>query len=203
MKVAVYITYNDFETIGLSIPSIYDKVDRIIAVDGRFKDFNWEGEISTDGTLEYLKILPKVEVIIAPNLTEPDKRSVYFDPLKEGDLVLNLDGDEVLEGDIPELDTDIGAIRIGEYGDDREKLRYNRFFIYRKGLHYWGKHYLIRDNQDRRFCNLKSAGAGYSSKIIKDFRLVNNAFLRTEARKKAKGTYYGLLVNRETKIADE
>jgi hypothetical protein len=123
--------------------------------------------------------------------------------LKEGDLVLNIDADEVFAGEIPDLDTDIGAINIGEYGDPRDKIRYNRFFRYRDGLYYSGKHYLIRDSANRLFCNLKEAGEGYTSKRINDFKLVNNAFFRNEDRKKAKGRYYSGLIAREKKIGDK
>ena len=108
------ITYNDMPLIEKAIKSVYDKVDKIIAVDGRYKDFtDWTGQwYSTDGTIEFLAGLPKVELRFAANLYESDKRNEYLKGLEDGQTVMVLDADEIVEGDIPELKADIGLVSL-------------------------------------------------------------------------------------------
>ena len=129
--IAAYITYNDFSTIQESVKSIESKVDRIIAVDGKFKDFEGEHEISTDGTLTYLYGNDKIETHILTGVDEVAKRNYFLNFVKDGDLCLIIDADEILVGEIPDLDTDIGQIDIFEYNDRRRHRRFNRFFRFR------------------------------------------------------------------------
>jgi len=120
MLVATIVTYNDMPLVKDCIESIYDKVNRIIAIDGKYIDFPGDSNISTDGTLEYLSGLNKVETVIVTNLDEVAKRNLYLGFLDEGDICFNIDTDEVLIGNIPKLDTDIGIIMIGEQGDRKD-----------------------------------------------------------------------------------
>jgi len=146
MLIATIITYNDTETIKDCIESIQDKVDKIIVVDGKFKDFPGSSKLSdgfTDGYLFDLQCRSKIELIRAPNYFEVEKRNIYLSYLKDGDICLNLDADEILVGDIPHLEADTGIIQVGEQGDRRRHRRTNRFFKYREGLHYWGTHKMI------------------------------------------------------------
>ena len=132
------ICYNDMPLIEKAIKSVYDKVDKIIAVDGRYKDFtDWTGQwYSTDGTIEFLANLPKVELRFAANLYESDKRNEYLKGLEDGQTVLVLDTDEIVEGDIPELKSDIGLVRFSELNDRREMRLATRLFKYRNGMKY-------------------------------------------------------------------
>ena len=201
MIVACYITFNDIETIQTSIESIYNQVDRIVVVDGRFTDFDWPADHSTDGTIEYLQTLAKVELSLAQPTTEPQKRSQYLTPLHDGDTVLNLDGDEELVGQLLPLETDVCGIRIFDRNDHNGKLRYCRHFIYREGMHYDKKHYLLKDAQGKLVASLKRVGE-YTSVINKQIYLINNSYARSAARNKAKTKYYRTLIYQECKISD-
>ena len=200
MLVATIVTYNDWPLIKDCIESIYNKVDRIIAIDGKYMDFPGISNISTDGTLEYLSGLSKIETVIATNLDEVAKRNLYLSFLNEGDTLLNIDTDEVLTGNIPKLESDIGIIMIGEQGDRKRHLRSIRFFKYRQGLHYWGKHTLILDKEDNLFGYEKRVGKNYTSEKIISFELLHNNHLRTRDRVLDKGKYYKILMAREAKI---
>ena len=200
MLVATLITYNDMPLIRDCIESIYDKVDRIIAVDGKYMDFPGISNVSIDGTIQYLSELGKVELMIATNLDEVAKRNLYLGFLDEGDICLNIDTDEVLVGSIPELKTDIGIIMIGEQGDRRRHRRSIRFFKYRHGLHYWGKHTLVLDKDDNLFAHLDKYGKNYTAEKIESFELLHNNHLRTRNRVIDKGKYYKILMAREAKV---
>ena len=199
MLVACIITYNDMPLVKDCIESIQDKVDRIIVIDGKYRDFPGEENYSTDGTLEYLNSLD-VEILFSYGLDEVEKRNCYLNELKDGDICLNIDADEVLIGDIPELTADIGIIQIGEWGDRRRHRRSNRFFRYREGLHYWGTHKMILDSKGRLFANLDRVGKDYTSQKITEFEFLHNNHLRDHDRKKAKKKYYEILVKREARV---
>ncbi len=182
------------------IESIQNKVDRIIAVDGRYKDFPSDSNYSRDGTIQYLKNFGRTEIIMASGYDEVEKRNKYLELLNDGDICLNIDSDEVLVGDIPELTADIGIIQIGEWGDRRRHRRSNRFFRYREGLHYWGTHKMILDGKGKLFANLDRVGKDYTSQKITEFEFLHNNHLRDHKRKQAKKKYYEILVKREAKI---
>ncbi len=198
-KVATYITYNDIETIQESIESVESKVDRIVVIDGKFRDFPGESWDSNDGTLEYLSGL-NIDLISSLNADEVGKRNSYLDQLSDGDICLNLDADEVLVGDIPELDTDIGLIDIFEYNDRRRHRRYNRFFRFRDGVHFHGKHYLMLDKDGDVFTTLENEPKKYTCKKIEGFHLLHKGKLRSPQRELNKKKYYKILQQREAKI---
>jgi len=199
MLIATIITYNDIETIKGCVESIRNKVSRIIAVDGRFIDFPGKENISTDGTLEYLDSLG-IEILFTYGIDEVDKRNNYLDELASGDICLNIDSDEVLIGNIPELTADIGIMQIGEQGDRRRHRRTCRFFKFRKGLHYWGTHKMILDKDGRLFANLDKVGKGYTSQKITEFEFLHNNHKRSYSRKQDKKKYYQILMRKEAKI---
>jgi len=198
--IACVVTYNDMPLIQDCIQSIYDKVDRIIAVDGKYIDFPGEAKLSDDGTIQYLEGLEKVEIINTVDLDEVAKRNCYLDELIDGDICLNIDTDEVLVGSIPELKSDIGIIMIGEQGDRRRHRRSIRFFKYRQGLHYWGKHTLILDGNGNLFAHLDKYGKNYTAEKITSFEFLHNNHKRDYNRVIDKGKYYKILMTREAKI---
>jgi len=197
MLVATIITYNDWPLIKECVESVIGKVDKIICIDGRFADFPGDSNFSTDGTLKYLK--DKVSVTLIGGLDEVEKRNIYLDQLKDGDICLNLDTDEILVGEIPQLEADTGIIQIGEQGDRRRHRRTNRFFRYKDGLHYWGTHKMILD-KGKLFANLDRVGEGYTSQKVTEFELLHRNDLRSADRKKDKKKYYKILMVREAKI---
>jgi len=200
MIVGCIITYNDYPLIKSTIESIIGKVDKIIIIDGRFKDFPGTENISTDGTLEYLNSFGEIEILFTYGLNEVDKRNNYLNELNDGDICLNIDSDEVLVGNIPELTADIGIIQIGEVGDRRRHRRTIRFFKYRKGLHYWGKHKLILDKDNKLFASLDRAGYGYTTQKIAEFEFLHNNHRRPPQRKQDKKKYYQILMKREARV---
>ena len=75
MLIATIITYNDMPLIKDCIESVWDKVDKIVVVDGKFRDFPGTKKISTDGTIGYLSQIEKVEIMLTTDLTEIEKRN--------------------------------------------------------------------------------------------------------------------------------
>ena len=200
--VATIVTYNDYPLIEDCIESIIDKVDKIVVIDGKYKDFPGEYSCSWDDTIEYLARVQKDNKIVLRFVSDVDevtKRNIYFQYLKDGDLCLNIDADEVLVGDLPTLKADIGMVRIGEDGDRRRHRRTNRLFRYRTGLHYWGKHTLLLDKDNKVFAHLDKAGKDYT---VQDDRVefLHNNHKRSYDRKKDKKAYYKILMKREAKV---
>jgi len=198
MLIATIITYNDMPLIRDCIESIQNKVDKIVVIDGRFKDFPGSGWDSTDGTLEYLGSL-NIDLISSINADEIGKRNSYLDQLVDGDICLNIDADEVLITGLPKLKSDIGIIQIGEQGDRQRHRRSNRFFRFREGLHYRGTHKMLLDRDGRLFANLDRVGTCYTSDKTK-VEFLHNNHKRDYNRQKNKKAYYKILMKREAKI---
>ena len=203
MIIATIITYNDIETIENCIKSIKDKVDKIVVVDGKYRDFPGEYEYSTDGTIEYIAGFASDYNMVfrsVSRLNQVAKRNVYIGYLHDRDICLNIDADEMLIGNIPELDTDMGRIMVGEAGQPRRHLRTCRFFRFREGLHYWGKHTLILDKDEKVFADLQHVGKKYTVRKIMSFELLHRNDLRSAERKADKKIYYKIHMAREAKI---
>ena len=181
------------------IESVYNQVDRIIAVDGRYKDFPGRGWYSTDGTIEYLLSLDKVELIFAADMYEADKRNIYMELLKDGDTVLILDGDEYIKGKIKKLDRtiDIGLVKLGEPGTHYKRLA-TRFFKYKKGLAYNGIHFILEIG-GRWFNNRVHAINGFRNRNINTFKIVHLHRKRNRNRKEQKEKYRKSCRARESK----
>lgn len=182
--------YNDMPLIVKSIGSIYDQADRIICVDGRYRDFPSGYWYSTDGTIEFLSSLDKVELIFAANLFEADKRNVYMDMLRDGDTVLVLDGDEIVDGIIHKLDkdTDIGLVGLGYPNEVNPQRLATRFFRYRKGLAHNGIHFILECN-GKWFNNRRSALNGFKSSNINSFKIQHWTHRRNNERRQLKEKY--------------
>jgi len=199
MLIATIITYNDWPLIKDCIESVIDKVDKIVVIDGKFRDFPGSSDISTDGTLKYLSGFLSIELDFTYNVDEIAKRNSYLHELKDGDICLNIDADEVLITGLPKLTADIGIIQIGEQGDRQRHRRSNRFFRFRKGLHYWGTHKMILDKEGRLFANLDRVGTDYTSEKTK-VEFLHNNHKRDYNRQKNKKIYYQILMKREAKV---
>jgi glycosyltransferase involved in cell wall biosynthesis len=195
MIVGCVITYNDMPLIKDCIESIYDKVDRIVAIDGRYKDFPGDSWDSTDGTLEYLCSLDKADVISTLGYAEIDKRNRYLEELSDGDICLNLDADEVLIGNISKLDVEFGIIDLADGHSRHVQKRATRFFKYREGMRYKNVHYTLYC-QGRQLNSLKKVLQG-SFENIDSFHLKHNWYLRDQVRKYHKGLYYKKLIKNE------
>jgi len=198
MLVGCVITYNDMPLIRDCIESLYGQVDRIIAVDGRYSDFPGDGWDSTDGTLEYLCSIDKADVISTMNFTELDKRNRYLEELEDGDIVLNLDSDEVLVGKIPKLGADFGIIELVDNHCGKVQTRATRFFKYRKGLRYENVHFTLYYKGEQVNSLKKIVNPDFSFEIIKGCHIEHNWHKRSELRRHYKGIYYKKLVKAES-----
>ena len=178
------------------IESIYSQVDRIIVVDGSYIDFPGSGS-STDGTIEFLDSIEKVQLITTIGLSEIQKRNKYLEPLSDGDIVINLDSDEVLVGNIPTLDCDFGIIDLKDAHSKHIQRRATRFFKFRIGMHYENVHYTLYWNGKIINKLHQVINKDFTFEYIKDFYMIHNWHLRDELRKHNKSIYYKKLVKLE------
>lgn len=104
---ACYIVYNNEHTIIASLKSIVPYVEKIIMVDGAFKDYPHEIPFSTDYTKELAQKICKDKLLwIGCNgkawIGDPTKRNVYLRLIPNDKWFIALDGDEVIRGKIRE-----------------------------------------------------------------------------------------------------
>jgi hypothetical protein len=189
--------YNDMPLIKDCVESLYDKVDKIICVDGSYDDFPDGSGSSIDGTIEYLNNLDKIDLILANYATEVEKRNLYLTKCIDGDIVINLDADEVLVGNIPTLISDFGIIDFKDGHSKHIQKRATRFFKFRTGMRYENVHYTLYYN-GQIVNNLKEViSRNFTSEDIKDFYLIHNWHLRDDLRKHNKQIYYRKLNKKE------
>jgi hypothetical protein len=96
--VAFFSIYNEIDLLPRAVDSIIDYVDEIIFVDGRYKGFRGVTKASNDGTVEYIKTVPKGRYVLCDGLEEWEVRNLMFSETKIGDWVVAIDGDEVVSG---------------------------------------------------------------------------------------------------------
>lgn len=194
------VTFNDMPHIQRCVESVYDQVDRVLAIDGRFADFPDADDFSTDGTLAYLDSLDKATVHVAFGISEVDKRNLYLDG-EEGDWYLHLDTDEVWSG----LQIRIPNAHAGliENRRDSDGRYYDRLRLFRhvEGLHYEGLHYRLRDGQGQIFAELDTMGPGYTAERIKG-RIIHHNKQRGPIREQRKAEYYSILTKHEHEIRE-
>ena len=200
MIYGVMICYNDMPTIVKTIESMYPLVDEIIAVDGKYIDFDYPGDYSTDGTTEYLESVDKVRVIYAAGLQEVEKRNKYLIG-EVGDWYLHLDADEVWEGpcEIPLADMGISALHQLKSGHTNGKRI--RLFKHTDGLHYEHKHYWLKDRQGQTFALLEKPGNKYFAAEIEG-KIIHHDIDRPRGRVVPKRQYYRMLCKRENPIRE-
>lgn len=197
MVTALMITFNDMPLIKNAIESIYNKVEKIIVVDGKYKDFpDFTGQLySTDGTIEYLAEIDKVELRFGANLYESEKRNLYFKGIEDGTKVLVLDADEIVENEIDDFKSDIALVRFSELNDKREQRLATRLFKYREGMRYGGVHFIIEYN-GKLFNKRHKAEADFTQEKV-NTKIIHLSKLREETRKYYKTIYYKTLGVRE------
>ena len=97
MTVAAGIVFFDDEK-GLRrcLRSIQSYVDLIIAIDGKFKYFEDDHDLSIDNSRKVIESFPNANYYCYPNLTEIDKRNKYLEiaGINEMDFLLVIDSDE-------------------------------------------------------------------------------------------------------------
>ena len=110
---ACYIVYNEADKIAISLNSIVPFIDKVIIVDGAFKDFPHENPQSTDGTKEVAEKVcgnkliwvdcPNKDNKYIPWISEGAKRNEYLKYIPEGVWFYILDADTIWFGDIKSL----------------------------------------------------------------------------------------------------
>lgn len=200
------ITHDDFPLIQKCISSVIDHVDRIVAIDGIFKDFPHAQDApgySTDGTLAYLSGLDKeVSLSICPDLSEVDKRNLYLIG-EPGDWYLVLDSDEWVENpevldDLPDQDVLFCPV-LREGGSTHF---YPRLFRHFEDVHYEGLHYRLVDSESRLICDIREAGEGYRSERF-GLTIRHDREKRSPERTRAKHRYYQVLTAKEHEIKEQ
>ena len=83
------------DTVKRAIDSLKDNVRYIFAVDGKFEFFKSDKLLSSDAVRNYLKSIPNVILIDAPNLKENEKRQIYLNlaRIEKTDFLLIYDAD--------------------------------------------------------------------------------------------------------------
>jgi glycosyltransferase involved in cell wall biosynthesis len=184
--VACLNIWQDLPDLKATIDTWYPYVDHVIAVDGAYKGVPINEPYSTDGTLEYLKKLDKVELVETEQFwsSQTEKRSVYFDKAEEGDLLFIVDADEFVIGaenlkDIPDLD--VGWIRyynpLYTRGQD-----FPRIFRAQEGLHYEGRHHWIYDDEENLVTTCQRGGVGFQHRLAPIAIDNNRGLKRTRMR---------------------
>lgn len=199
MIIGCVITYNDYPLIVDCINSLIEKVDKIIVIDGKYVDFPIINNdiYSTDGTYGYLDGINKVHLLSGGCATEVEKRNFYLDKCNDGDIVINLDADEILVGELPELKTDFGILELWDGHCDKKKYRATRFFRYREGMRYQNVHYTLYYN-GKQLNNLHEViDKDTSFEYIKGCHLLHNWHMRDHLRQHYKSIYYKKLVQNE------
>lgn len=103
------IFYNDLESLKRCIPSIYEYIHCILAIDGRHTTYKKYNLLSDDGSREYLKSFDKIKLIDYPDY-EVEKRNLAKQ-LCDTSTLLIIDSDEYVIGDWEEFYTDYLRIR--------------------------------------------------------------------------------------------
>jgi len=202
MRVGVGIVFfDDAKGLQRCLNSIASHVDLIIAIDGRFKDFEECYDISNDGSKEIVESFSNAKYYCFPNLSEVEKRNKYLEISHTNhiDFLIVLDSDEYAKIDDPifrnNLETimlqkeclDLGlaptpevyGIKMYDQQFERQDItveRYNERLLYKPGyLRYSSIHSNLVDVHN---CHRNFTTAKYTSEID-GIALFNDDNLRT------------------------
>lgn len=151
MIIACLNFFNEIKALKATVASYYPHVDKIVAVDGAYKGYQTEFPYSTDGSLEYLRSMPRVELVETKKFWRDQcvKRTEYFKPGKPGDVFFIVDADEVVIGAqnlklLPERDVGWVTIQSPLYS---RPYKQPRLFSFSPGLRYEGRHHWTYDDK--------------------------------------------------------
>lgn len=124
--------YNDCKSLERCLSSLHDKVDVMVAVDGRFKHFKDDntGFLSNDGSRELVESYDNAVLIDVPNSYEIQKRTAYLDYCRKvrPEFLLICDSDEYVYE--PETDWDLFNKKTDKICNTLPYVNYNIFGIY-------------------------------------------------------------------------
>lgn len=191
--------YQDEAFLGECLSALACVADRIVVVDGAYKDFPVYGDSasSTDRTLEIACQYSKV-VILPPRKVggflpwpgEIEKRNEYLACGSSGEYFLVVDADEIVEGAV---DRELLATHkdwgVDLYRAEEPKAHFpiHRLFAWRTGIRYRGTHHAVHI-WDRLIHPEKPP-----LPVFPGLRLRHVQHRRTPERVERKGTYYRAL----------
>jgi hypothetical protein len=119
------VFFDDEKGLQRCLSSIHSFVDLIIAIDGKFKYFEDDHDLSIDNSREVVESFPKTTYYCYPNLTEIDKRNKYLEiaGTKEIDFLLVIDSDEYAITDTNEFSNNLAKIKEYKTGTVDGKIK--------------------------------------------------------------------------------
>lgn len=206
--VACLNIWNDLDALKKTYETWYPYVDHVIAVDGAYGGSAITECASTDGTVEFLESLEKVEVVPAPDegfwKDQIQKRNEYFKRLKEGDLGFVVDADEfVREGEnlqgLPYFDVGWVPYKKGIYNKEQN---FPRLFNGARDFFYSDRHYWIQG--DRGFVTDGQRGGPWYDHMFVPVYIDNEQghSIRPEARLKADRKIRTVQAHKEAKAGE-
>jgi hypothetical protein len=107
------VFFDDEKGLHRCLGSTQSFVDLIIAIDGKFKYFEDDHDLSIDNSRKVIESFPNAIYYCYPNLTEIDKRNKYLEiaGTKEIDFLLVIDADEYAVIDINEFSKNLAKIK--------------------------------------------------------------------------------------------
>lgn len=199
------VFFDDAKGLKRCLHSIASNVDLVITIDGKFKEFDEDYDISIDGSREVVESFPNTRYYCYPNITEIEKRNKYLEiAAKLGiDFLIVIDSDEYAVIDKEELRRNLHFIMAGKelseacnefipevYGvkmfdEQYEKQnmiieRYNERLLYKPGfLRYSAIHSNLIDinNSNRNFTTSKYTGEIDGITLYNDDRLRSSSYI--------------------------
>src|SRR5919106_640450 len=107
------VFFDDEKGLQRCLSSIQSFVDLIIAIDGKFKYFEDDHDLSIDNSRKVVESFPNAEHYCYPDLTEIDKRNKYLEIAgsKEVNFLLVIDSDEYAVIDINKFSRNLAKIK--------------------------------------------------------------------------------------------
>jgi hypothetical protein len=123
---AAIVFFDDEKGLQRCLNSIQSYVDLIIAIDGKFKYFEDDHDLSIDNSRKVVESFSNAVYYYYPNLTEIDKRNKYLEiaGIKEIDFLLVIDSDEYAVINKKEFSKNLAKIKEYKTGapvDDKTK----------------------------------------------------------------------------------
>jgi len=206
MLIACYNVFNDLRLLKNSIQSIYQFVDKIVAVDGAYFAFPHNKPYSTDGTLEYLRSLKKVELIETQSewIDQCEKRSEYFKHGSTGDFYFIIDADEEVKNPHflqEKFHADVTWVQIKS--PLYRRIYYEpRIFKHREGLHYRGRHHWILDSKRSFVCSHRTMGKNFTRDDV-PLLIIHHRNDRSTERRMHKEMFRRVQTTKEVRIQEK
>lgn len=141
MKIAAgIISFDDERGLSRCLNSIHEHVDLMIVIDGKFKYFEDDHDISIDNSKELVESFSNAVYFCYPNLTEIDKRNKYLEIAGATNIefLLVIDSDEFAVIDKAEFSLNLDKVRKSKrYNDDNHE--HDKADVY--GIKIFEKHF--------------------------------------------------------------